>query len=275
MSKIILNINSDDLNAHANRLRKMHKSALPNAIRETLSKAALNVKQQTMPKTAKKEFTNRTPNFFKANSSVDFAKGYDVNQMRATVGFIDSKLKNKATNYAIKDLEQQEYGGAIKGRSFIPMDEARTGKSHSKNVKKINRLETVIKREDPIDVNKVTNHIRASTIASGLSRRNGKKQAYIKAALVAKKLHGDEAYVLGNAKNGKRTLSRINSITTDAKTRQLKIDRTPLYTYKQGRAVKVDPTNFMKRASHETQSKMDAIFIKEAQKQFERNQNRK
>lgn len=264
MSSFVLNINSNELDAHAHRLRKMHKSALPNAIRETLSKAALNVKQQTMPRSAKKEFTNRAPNFFKANSSVDFAKGYNVAQMKATVGFVSTKLQLGKNNFAIKDLEQQEHGGAIKGRNFVPTDKARTGNSANKLVKKKNRL-------TDIDLSKV---VKANRIASKLSGRN-KKQAFIRAAIMAKKLHGDEAYVLGNAKNGKRTLSRINSVSTDLKTRKLKIDRTPLYTYKQGRIVRVKPTDFMKRASQETQSQMNAIFIKEAQKQFERNATRK
>jgi hypothetical protein len=259
VQSFVLNINSSELDAHANRLRKMHKSALPNAIRETLSKAALNVKQDTMPRSAKKAFVNRSPNFFKANSSVDFAKGYNVSQMKATVGFIETKLQNKSTNFAVKDLEQQEDGGKIKGRSFIPTDEARTGKKPNKLVKKSNRITSI----------DFSNVVKANRIASKLSGRN-KKQAFIRAAIMAKKLHGDNAYVLGNAKNGKRTLSRINTIASKANTQRLIIDRTPLYSYKQGRAVKVNPTNFMKRASFETQSQMNAIFIKEAQKQFER-----
>jgi hypothetical protein len=264
LNSIVLNINSSELSSHVERLRKMHRSALPNAIRETLSKAALNVKQNTMPRSAKKAFTHRAPNFFKANSSVEFAKGYNVNQMKSVVGFVSTKLKLGENNFAVKDLAQQEKGGQIKGRSFVPTDEARTGKSASKLVKKKNRL-------GEIDLSKV---VKANRIASKLSGKN-KKQAFIRAAIMAKKLHGNEAYVLGNPKNGKRTLSRINSISTNLQTRKIEIDRTPLYSYKQGRAVKVSATNFMKRASFETQSQMSAMFIKEAQKQFERNANRK
>lgn len=260
MNNFVLNINSDSLQAHVHKLRKMHKSALPTAIRETLSKAALNVKQDTMPKSAKKEFVNRQPNFFKANSSVVFAKGYDVKSMKATVGFIDSKLKGGKNNYAVADLEQQEHGGAIGGRSFVPMDEARTGKNKNKLVRRVNRLGNI----------NLSDVLKANTMASRLSRRTGKKQAFIRAALMAKKLHGDNAYVLGNSKNGQRTLSRINSISVNKKTRDLQIDRTPLYTYKQGRMARVQATNFMKRASFETQSHMDETFIKEAQKQFDR-----
>lgn len=262
MNNFVLNINSDSLQAHVHKLRKMHKSALPNAIRETLSKSALNVKQDTMPKSAKKEFVNRQPNFFKANSSVNFAKGYDVKSMKATIGFIDTKLKGGKNNYAVNDLEQQEHGGAIGGRSFVPLDEARTGKNKNKLVKKVNRL-TAIDLKDVVSVSRRRSMGKAINIKS-------KKQAFIRAAIMAKKLHGDNAYVLGNNKNGFRTLSRINSVSTNRKSRNLQIDRTPLYSYRQGRAARVQATNFMRRASMETQSKMDATFIKEAQKQFDR-----
>lgn len=264
MSNIQLNIDSDELQAYVKKLRGMHKSAFPNAVRETLSKAALNVKQKTMPKSAKKEFTQRSPNFFKANSSVDFAKGYNVGQMKAVVGFVSTKLKLGSKNFAIKDLEKQEYGGSIGGRSLIPMSRARTGNNPKKNVKKTNRL-------SEIDFSKV---VKSNRIASKLGGKN-KKQAFIRAAIMAKKLYGAESYVLGNAKNGKKTLSRIDSISTNLQTKKLEIKRTPLYTYAKGRVVKVESTHFMKRASFETQSNMNAIFIQEAQKQFERNNNRK
>jgi hypothetical protein len=267
LSNVTLNIDSDALQAYTKKLKSMHKSAFPNAVRETLSKAALNVKQQTMPKSAKKQFTQRSPNFFKANSSVDFAKGYNVNQMKSVVGFVSTKLQLGKNNYAIKDLEQQEYGGRIKRRAFIPMSRARTGNNPNKNVKLINRLEN-IDFSNVIKANRRRSQGKAIKIKS-------KKQAFIRAAIMAKKLHGDEAYVLGNNKAGKKTLSRIDSISTDLKTKKIVIKRTPLYSFEKGRTVRVESTSFMKRASFETQSNMEAIFIKEAQKQFERNNKRK
>jgi hypothetical protein len=262
LNSIVLNINSSELSSHVERLRKMHRSALPNAIRETLSKAALNVKQNTMPRSAKKAFTHRAPNFFKANSSVEFAKGYNVNQMKSVVGFVSTKLKLGKNNYAVKDLEQQENAGKIRGRRYMPISTARAGNSRDKLVKRANRL-------SEIDLKTVI-----LTHTNRISKRS-KKQAWIRAAFAAKKEYGDEAYVLGNKKNGKRTLSRINSISSNIQTRKLEIDRTPLYSYKREGIEPVKGRNFMKRASYETQSQMSAMFIKEAQKQFERNANRK
>jgi hypothetical protein len=234
----------------AGKLQTMKRSAFPNAVRETLSKSALNVKQKTMPASAKKAFTERQKNFFKANSKVDFAKGYDIKRMEATIGFVSEKLKG-GNNYAVKDLEQQEEGGQIKKRTFIPIDTARTGKSKSKLVQKKNILE------------KIKNIVKV--------RRTGNaKQAWVKAAIIAKKLYGNDAYVLGRAKEGKQTLSRINNITRPGGARDISINRTPLYSVVKGRAVAVKGTQFMKRASYETQSNMNAVFIIEAQKQINR-----
>ncbi|KKN42121.1 hypothetical protein LCGC14_0716250, partial [marine sediment metagenome] len=74
----ILNVNTDEVVRYSNKLEKLHRSAFPIAIRGTLNNAAFDVKQKTMPVSAEKEFVNRQPNFFKANSKVNMAKGFNV-----------------------------------------------------------------------------------------------------------------------------------------------------------------------------------------------------
>lgn len=236
------------------KLQSMKRSAFPNAVRETLNKSALNVKQKTMPVSAKNAFTERSRNFFKANSKVDFAKGYDIKTMKATVGFISEKLKG-GSNFAVKDLEQQEEGGKIKGRSFMPLDSARAGKSNKKLVLKKNRIENVLKNEGNI---------------IKVKRSGNAKQAWIKSAFVAKKLHGSEAYVLGRSRDGRQTLSRIDSISSSIKGKKLNITRTALYSYIKGKAVKASGTGFMKRASFESAKNMNDVFVEEAKKQINR-----
>ena len=245
---VLFSIDTKASKDFAAKLQQMKASAFPNAVRETLSKAALNVKQKTMPISAKKAFTERQKNFFKANSKVDFAKGKDIKTMQSEVGFISEKLKGNS-NYAVKDLEAQEHGGQIQKKSFIPLDTARSGKSKSKLVQRKNIL----------------NNIKSIVRANPREKR-GKKQAWVRAAIMAKKLFGQEAYVLGNMRNGKQTLSRINSISKIG--RKISINRTPLYSFEKGRSVKASGTGFMKRASFETQSNMEQIFIQEAQKQL-------
>lgn len=233
-----LNINSKAVVAHTNRLKKLHRSALPNAIRNTLNEAALDVKKNTMPTLAKNKFTQRQPNFFKANSKVDFAKGYNINSMKATVGFIEQSLKG-SNNYAVKDLEQQEEGGSIQKKSFIPLKQARQGNSNNKLVRSNARLSSI---------KKITN-VKNSNV------RN-KKQAFVKSAI--------EAGVGGFLLSGK-TLWKINGFKRNGK-----INKTAMYNFKKGRNIHVRPTNFMKKASIESAEKMETMFIKQANKQIER-----
>lgn len=233
-----LNINSDAVVRHTNTLEKMHRSALPNAIRGTLNSAALDVKQNTMPRSAASEFTQRAPNFFRANSKVDFAKGWDVDSMRSTVGFI-GKTSNKS-DQAVDDLEAQEYGGKIESRAFIAMDIARAGGSDTK-VRPSNRI------------GKIKNVVNSNTMAG-----KSPKSSFILAAMKA----GKGGFVIGNTP--KKTLWKIESINGRL------IKKKPLFSYEKGRKVRVSQTGFMRSASMESGNKMDRIFYKEAQKQIER-----
>jgi hypothetical protein len=117
-----LNIQAQGLDILANKLEKINRSAFPVAVRQTLNSAAFDLKQNTMPQITGSLFVKRKPNFFKANSKVFPAKGFEVKNMRATAGFVGK-------DQAIDDLEQQEIGGRIKSRSFIALDTARVSKS--------------------------------------------------------------------------------------------------------------------------------------------------
>lgn len=254
-----LNIDTSKVVQFADKLESMSKTALPRVVKETLSKTALHVKQKTMPKSADREFVNRKKNFFIANSSVEFARMGRIKDIKSTVGFIEGKLKGD-NNFAVKDLEQQEYGGKIKGRKFIPMDSARSGGNRARLVKRA--IPSVKELNGKV--------INASRKTQSGVRIKSKKQRFIRAAFAAKKLHGNNAFVLGNVKQGRQTLSRIDEISTDIKSRKLKIKRTAVYSYKKSGTKPVTSTGFMRRASHESGLNINDIFIEEATKQLER-----
>lgn len=235
-----LNINTDAVVKFTNKLEKLHKSALPVAIRGALNKAAFNVKQETLLKSADKEFIKRQPNFFKANSRVEMAQGFNLSQMKATVGMVSNGLKG-GNNYAVKDLEQQEDGGTIKGKSFIPVSKARLGGSKSKAVRPINRLSN-IKR----------------IIDSRKSKGKTNKQKFVRAVREA----GPGGYVLGN--KSKSILWRVDSLVKG------KMKITPLYSYKENRSVKVLGKDFMKKASLKSASNIEHYFIEEANRQIQK-----
>jgi hypothetical protein len=231
-----LNINRNAVVSHTNRLEKLHKSALPNAVRSTLNNAVYDVKTKTMPASADKTFTNRQKNFFKANSRFEKATGFNVDSMKATVGFIEGGLKG-GNNYAVKDLEEQEDGGTINRKAFIPLKSARIGKSAGSVVRANARLSNIKK-----------------IINTKSNRSASKKQAFAKSAIAA----GPGGFVLSG-----KTLWKINSFKRNGK-----INKTALYNFKKSRSVNVKGTNFMRKASLETAGKMERDFIKEANRQI-------
>ena len=238
----ILNVNTDEVVRYSNKLEKLHRSAFPVAIRGALNNAAFDVKQNTMPVSAGKEFVNRNPNFFKANSKVIMAKGFNVRTMQAMVGFTTDKLKG--SNQAVEDLEQQEHGGKIKGRAFIPLDVARGG-SNTRPVRPSNRLTRIKKVVNARNV-----------------RGKSRQQKFIKAAMAA----GAGGYVIGNFTP--KILWKITGITKRGT--KIKIKKVPVYSYEKGRDVNVSATNFMKKATLKTAKKLEGFYIKQAKKQIEK-----
>lgn len=228
-----LNINSNEVVRHTNTLEKLHRSALPLAVRNTLNTVAFDVKKNTMPASAERAFVTRAPNFFKANSRVEMARGWDVNSMQSVVGFIPK-------DQAVEDLEAQEYGGVIEGRSFIPMDQARMGSPATK-VRPSHRLM------------KIGNVVNANTIEG--------KTPQAKFLNAAKKA-GKGGTVLGNLPD--QTLWKIEAI--DGRT----IKKKPLYSYEKNRDVYVGATGFMRDASMKSARLLEQTFIEQAKRQIDR-----
>jgi hypothetical protein len=236
MGRGMFQIDSHEVAEHVNRLEKMHKSALPNAIRGTLNGMAFFTKKTSMPIEAKRAFVNRDINFFRSKSRVDTARGWNVNSMRATTGFIGN-------DQAVEDLEKQEHGGIIKGRAFIPTDMARTGKTNRKKVARRNRL------------SKMGNVVRVSK-----SQGNTAGERFVRSAVHV----GVGGYLLrGNE------LLQVKSLSRNSRS-SWKIKTDLLYTYKRGRTIKVKPTKFMHRATLEAVARGPMIFNKEATRQINR-----
>lgn len=238
---MVLDINTKSVVVFTNKLEKIGKSALPVAIRTSLNSAAFDVKQNTMPRSALR-FIHRTENFFKANSRVEMAKGWSIRDMQAIIGFTSEHLRIGSTNFAVKDLEQQEYSGSISAKTFIPLNPARVSGSFNKVVRPVNRI-TVLNKQAIIDANKIA---------------GSKKAAFIKAAHKA----GAGGLVIGN--KSKEVLWRIDSILGS------KLNMTPLYSVKSGRSVKVGETGFMRFASLQSAHKLEDFYIKEAEKQIDK-----
>lgn len=258
---MVININSSAVVAFTNKLEQMQRSALPNAIRGTLNRAAFDVKQRTMPLSADRHFEKRSPNFFKANSKVQMATGWNVSEMKAVVGFISHNLKYN--NYAVKELEDQEYGGEIEKRAFIPIDEARSG-GNATPVRPGNRLRAI---------KGTAGSLSSIPDASKFSGRS-KKEKFLRAALSSgsydigsHSLVGKRYVIGGGFKTNRKTLYRVNAI--DRIGGRMKVKVTPLYSFQEGRAAKIkNDTHFMREASLKSAANMEKYYIAEAERQF-------
>jgi hypothetical protein len=239
-----IDIDSSASIVFTNDLEKLRKSALPIAVRSTLNKAAFNVKQVTMPESADKHFVKRKPNFFKANSRVFMATGWNVGAMESTVGFISSNLQHN--NQSVKELQQQEYGGEIQNRDYVPLDTSRQGNSSRSMVKPVNRLAR-LNLSKVVDVKK----------ASGVSG----KQKFIKSAVFAGK-GGLVKAGLGR----KEILYRINKISREGN--NTVISKTPIYSYQDGRDVDIKPEGFMREASYKSAKRLPEFYEMEAERQI-------
>jgi hypothetical protein len=224
-------ITHDAIAAHAARLGEMHRSAFPVVMRQTLNKAAFDVKQNTMPEESD-VFIHRKKTFFQANSKVVPAVGFDMNSMRATVGFIP---KPDAKDTSVSDLEEQEEGGEIHGRAFIPLATNRVNNSWYGNVRASGRWRAVQNKIIDSRDSKATN-------PAGQFKSTAK-------------WGGAGSLVIGSTENskGNRMVWRIDAV---GKT----IRKRAMFALKAGRTVQPEATHFMRRASLRSGRNLEKYF---------------
>lgn len=260
-----IDIDTKNIVGHIYTLSKLHRSAMPAAVMQTLNGAAFTTKTVTMPKEADR-FEKRKPTFFKANSKVAPARGFNIDTMRSEVGFIP---KPKDKSHSVEDLHAQEHHGAIDNRAFIALPTAREGNSFSKRVKRSNYMDKMDDIFDPLKQ-------RAKSKRSNSSL----KMSFTLTAMAA----GRGALIFGtDRKKGARVVFRINKISRIKKitktTQRLGIKTkkwntfvglTELYNVKASRKVRPDSrySGFMKKASLDAQKGMEATFIAAANKQI-------
>lgn len=254
------NINSDACVVFAVRLERLSKTAIPNAIRQTLNRTAMDVKQNTMIEQSNRAFIKRKPTFFNATSKVEFAKGSDINTLAAVVGFVAPGTK-KESGHATQDLEEQEHGGSINKRAFIATTAGRTSAG---NV------------QDSLTLARIKSHIVDAKREMGKNDGERFIRAAMKVGYTAGGGTGIGGYVIGTGRNakGNRALMKIISIhrrkTGEAGAGNMVVKTKEIYSVHGGRKAHVKATRFMEKASAESAKKMEQIFAEEAEKRFNR-----
>jgi len=228
------NINTHEVVEITNKLEKLHKSAMPIAVRETLNEAAVMGRLEMIKQFKEKdEFTIRKPNFINVHSKFNKSKNtFDINQMQSEFGLIKGKSN------AGDELEKVEFGGIAQKRDFIPMDEARGGTKKRLILKK-HYLQNIKPKK---------------------GKSIYKSQQLIRAAIKT----GKGGYVLYG-----HVLSEIKKIEKPSRNK-IFIKYSPIYHFKDNRSVKVQKNAFIEPAGQIALDKIPQIFKEKAQKRFDK-----
>ena len=108
---------------YSHKLSRIHRAALPNAVRFTLTDVAKDVYFRTLRKNANKQFDVKKQSFFRAFSEYKPASGNNISRMQSTAGMI-KKGKSKVST----EIGQQQFAGVVHNKSFIAIEKGRTGK---------------------------------------------------------------------------------------------------------------------------------------------------
>lgn len=255
MANQMFNVNTDASIILTAKLERLNKTAFPNAVRSTLSDGAFSMKQEGILKSAKKNMKVKAPNFFKANTGVDRAKGFNVNQMSATVGFMNKRglSANKAVTYG---MEANEIGATDStGLKYYPATRGSRG---------------MVKKSQYFDKSNITESYKSSNIKTKkLASDSYMARAY--SSLKSKKA------VFVNTSKG-RALIKVKSITKYKRSNKkkgiskggLKINSTLLMMDRTHKKARAKATHFNKEAAIETSKMMDDFYAKNAKFQFEK-----
>lgn len=134
-----LDVNTDSAIQLTAKLEKLHRSAFPSAVRNTLNDVAFETKK-LIPKKAEGKFTIRQNNLFSSFTKVEKANGWNVNSMVSKIGIDGSKPKGEKV---AKGLEVQETGGNLKGRKLTPHNMGRISGSYGKKLKFQKRFDKI------------------------------------------------------------------------------------------------------------------------------------
>ena len=238
------NVNNSESIILTAKLEKLHKSAFPSAVRNTLNNAAFETKKN-VPIIAAQKFITRQKTFFKRFTVVDKADGFNVNKMKSTVG-IDSRQNRELA----QNLESQEFGGMVKGKKLIPHDDARVGKSQSKRVSSKNYLPKV----------KIHNATKA------YKAHRGTRNSKFVAAIMSTAKSGKKHMSLSTSGNG--IVYEVTAISKNIKSKKINFKIKKLYTVRSTRTHSVKASGFMKKSSNLAAKEIDVFFKKNAEFQF-------
>jgi hypothetical protein len=253
-----LDVNTDASIKLTAKLEKLHRSAFPSAVRNTLNEVAFEHKT-LIPKVAKHKFKyERNTTFFRAITNVEKAQGFDVNKMKSVSGLNSKALGGKA-NKVIQNLEKQESGGTINGRKLLINSSSRVGSNISGRVQSSARFE------------KNELHDSSDAFKYQLKKTGSRKSAYISAVASSIKA-GSSSFIIKAGRKGKLSgmAYRIASAKSNLKSGKTTIKTKKTYGYISDNTFIAKKNNFVSDARRLVIKKIDKIYQQKAEFQFKK-----
>ena len=241
-----LDVNTDAAIQLTAKLEKLHKSAFPSAVRNTLNQCAFDMKSKEIPKSFKSNFKTKTGTlpYVKKLIQVDKATGFNVNSMKSVVGFLNPS--NTGDKRFVEGLYKQEKGGIIDdGLRYLKY--ARGGRVNG-------RVQT-------------ENYYDKSKVISGRSKRKGTRKSKFVARAYASLKSGKPLFM--NSMKG-NFLVKVSTVSSEVSSKKLSFKFNFVAQSRKISKTVLKRTDFVKEASENQVKNIEAIYAKNAEYQFKK-----
>lgn len=239
-----LDVNLDATIELTARLERLHRSAFPSAVRNTLNDLAFDMKKKAIPQSFNDNFKVKsgTMSFLKKSISVDKATGFNVGSMKSTVGFI--LLSNNAGKKFIDGLEKQEKGGVI--NDGIRYLKAARGGNNDKKVLRSNYYN------------------KSKIVGQNTGRKGSAKSRLVARAYVAFR----EKKLLKVTNSDGNYLVKINRFAKNKSTKKVSFKSKVMAMSRDVKKTRLKSTNFVQEAGENEKKNMANFYQKNAEFQF-------
>ena len=246
MANFAFNVNTSGIIHLTDRLERLNKRAFPLAVKSTLSDSAFEMKKKNILESAKRNMTVKNRGVFKKFTGVKKASGYNIESMKAEVGFIpkDGIKGNKVP----KGMELNEVGGTDDTGAMY-LRGSRHQKSKKRNVLLKNRY----------DKNKL-----AKGHEKRIRTKGGKSNVM---AMMAGWEEGKPVFI--KAKSGISYVVEVLKVF-DMTTGKRDFKLNFLMRSRTKKPAKTKATHFNREAAQKTQKQIEGFYIKNADFQFKR-----
>ena len=241
-----LDINTNEAIKLTAKLERLHRSALPSAIRNTLNQSGFDMKRKMIPQSFKQNFKPKsgTLPYVKKLLKVEKASGFNVKNMSAQVGFLNSS--DKWDKRFVEGLVKQESGGVINdGLRYLK--DARGGKIKGK-------------------VQSANYYDKEKVISEKSTRKGTKRSKFVARAYRAMK--DNEPLFMSSIKGN--FLVKIKNMSSNMQSKKLEFDFEFIAMGRRVKKTNLKPSFFVEEAGRKAKKEIESNYFKQAEFQIKK-----